>query len=492
MTWSKLGLLVPALTVAWLGGAAAANEVAPNPTPADGAVAELSPDDPAALPSAAAPQEASAPAAVADQAPAADAAALPAEGSAPATAAPSDTAGAESQTSGAKAEANGTESGTQALGAVGYDSEGRQGRVHIVRKGDTLWDISDAYLGTPWVWPSIWRDNGQVENPHRIYPGDRIWITPNEMRKISAEEAAVLLSNLPPGQPAEPAAAEEVFPAAEAEPAPAATPAEPVHIHVSARESTGLLTAEEYEAAASIVGRVPERVLMSQEDQVYLGIGEGGVKVGDQLTIFRTRGKVYDPDTGRLLGYHVEFLGYVEVTQTSAETSLARIGMSTGEIAEGDRVTPRQPMPQDVALRPSPEIDGMLCYFPQRRVVMAWNDFVYLNRGTNDGLEVGSPLEVFRNGYTTEEPVRDERVQVPDRVIAKLVVVRAGERSSVALVTKSSTELKLGDRFRGAVDVSDMGSTPSRAEVVIPVDQERSRANYIGKGGARSAPAKRR
>ncbi|HVN37898.1 MAG TPA: LysM peptidoglycan-binding domain-containing protein [Myxococcota bacterium] len=491
MTWSKLGLLVPALTVGWLAGAAAGDEVAPNPAPASGAVADLPPDDPAALPSAdAAQHEATQPAAVADQTPAGDAAAPAAQGSEPAMAAPADAAGAEAQTSGATAaKPSESEPVAPALGAIGYDSQGRQGRVHIVRKGDTLWHISEAYLGTPWVWPSIWRDNGQVANPHRIYPGDRIWITPNEMRKVSAEEAAELLSNLPPGQPAEPAAAEEVFPAAPApEAAPAATPAAPASVHVSARESTGLLTAEEYEAAGSIVGRVPERVFMSQEDQVYIGVGEGSVKVGDQLTIFRTRDKVYDPDTGRLLGYHVEFLGYVEVTETHPEASLARIRMSTGEVIEGDRVTPRQPMPQDVALRPSPQVDGMVCYFPQKRVVIAWNDFVYLNRGSTDGLEVGSPLEVFRLGYTTEEPVRDERVQVPDRVIAKLVVVRVGERSSVALVTKATTELKLGDRFRGAVDVSDMATTPPPAEVAIPVDQDRAR----GTVGRSAHPASRR
>src|SRR3990172_8194099 len=61
------------------------------------------------------------------------------------------------------------------LGAVGYDEQGRQGRIHVVARGDTLWHISDAYLGTPWVWPPIWKDNDEdIANPHRIYPGDRI------------------------------------------------------------------------------------------------------------------------------------------------------------------------------------------------------------------------------------------------------------------------------------------------------------------------------
>jgi LysM domain len=451
MTWSKLGLLVPALTLGWLATASAVDEAA-QPA-ADGTVAQLPADDPAALPQPAAVAEEAAPSAPATDAQPAAPAALDAPGSEPA-AAPSDLA---SDAAAPAAEGTAPEGSGPVLGAIGYDSQGHQGRIHIVRSGDTLWDISDAYLGTPWVWPSIWHDNGQVENPHRIYPGDRIWITPNEMRKISAEEAAALLANLPPGSEVEPAAAEEVYPVAPLAPAEtAAAPAEHATVHVSARESTGLITPEQYEAASSIVGRVPERVLLTQEDQVYIGLGEGAVAVGDQLTVFRNRAKVMDPDTGRLLGYHIEFVGWVEVTQTMPETSLAKIRMSTGEVEEGDRVTPRKPLPQDIPLLPSPaDVEGKITFFPQKRVVIGWNDFVYLNRGAVDGLEVGSPLEVFRTGYTTEDHARDEKVHVPDRVVAKLVVVRTSEETAVALVTKAETELELGDKFRGAPAPAD-------------------------------------
>lgn len=447
MTWSKLGLLVPGLTVAWLAAALAEDEVAP--TADDRQVAELPADDPAALPEA--PAQEQAPSELAPEQAATAPAEIPLEaGSEPASVAPEDAATA-ADSLGTPSTDPAAEPATPALGAIGYDSEGRAGRVHIVRSGDTLWDISDAYLGTPWVWPSIWRDNGQVENPHRIYPGDRIWITPNEMRKITAEEAAILLSNLPPGSE-EPAAAEELFPTEmPAQPELASTPVEQSSLFVSARESTGLITPEQYEAAASIVGRVPERVLMSQEDVVYIGLGEGSVAVGDQLTVFRTRNKVLDPDTGRMLGYHVEFLGWVEVAETHPESSLAKIRMSTGEVMEGDRVTPREPLPATIAIQPSPEdVEGKISFFPNERVVMAREDFVYLNRGSVDGLEVGSPLEVFRPGYSTEDPARDEKVHVPDRVIARLVVVRTAEDSATALITKSETELELGDQFRGA------------------------------------------
>ena len=42
------------------------------------------------------------------------------------------------------------------LGPWAVDENGNVGRIHTVVPGDTLWDISSAYLGTAWVWPAIW------------------------------------------------------------------------------------------------------------------------------------------------------------------------------------------------------------------------------------------------------------------------------------------------------------------------------------------------
>jgi nucleoid-associated protein YgaU len=343
------------------------------------------------------------------------------------------------------------------LGQIGYDSEGRRGWIHEVRPADTLWDISDAYLGTPWVWPSIWDDNRNIANPHVIEPGDLIWISPTEMRRVTAAEADALLSNLPP----EPAAA-EAFGVALQEPElpvePEVAPEIPVVPEersaqdVANRESAGLIRPEQFATAATIVGSDAVRVLLSQEDEIFIGLGEGQVEVGDQFTIFRTHEKVFDPDTGRLLGYHVQILGWLEVEEVFPETAQARIRMSMDGIEVGDHLVPREPLPARIAVRESPQgIEGKISFFPQRRVLMGYNDFVYLNRGTDDGLQVGSPLEVYRVGYPVRETVRRKNVEVPDRVVAQLLVVRADEETSVAVVTFAKTELAMGDRFRGAM-----------------------------------------
>ena len=33
--------------------------------------------------------------------------------------------------------------------------DGEKGYIHLIVRGDTLWDISNHYLGTPWIWPSV-------------------------------------------------------------------------------------------------------------------------------------------------------------------------------------------------------------------------------------------------------------------------------------------------------------------------------------------------
>jgi hypothetical protein len=351
-------------------------------------------------------------------------------------------AGTASFSGTARADGDPPAAGADALGPLGHDAKGQPGRIHVVVPGDTLWDVSDAYLGTPWVWPSIWKDNDAIANPHLIYPGDRIWITPTEMRKVTPEEAAELLANQPQPAPALPASLGDAL--ADTSPGPGRT------YRYTQIETTGFVTQDRYEGAGTIVDSHIDRVWVGVHDEVIVGFGSGEVAVGDQFEIFRPTDRVVDPDTGNAIGWATQVLGWLEVNEVHEESATAIIRMSRSEARRGDYLLPRPTRTASIPIGPKPDVDGRIIHTPEKRTEMALTDVVYLDRGTADGLAVGSPLEVFRPIGKEFDELRGEERALPDEVVAKLIVVQAAPDASVAVVTHARKEINRGDVFRGS------------------------------------------
>lgn len=95
---------------------------------------------------------------------------------------------------------------------AGFAQGGTQ--THTVKKGDTLWDLAQQYLGDPFKWPEIYRRNtATVQDPNLIYP-DQVLVITGEVAASAgtpADTGAVRMPTAPvaggvtePGQEVQP------------------------------------------------------------------------------------------------------------------------------------------------------------------------------------------------------------------------------------------------------------------------------------------------
>ncbi len=380
------------------------------------------------------------------------------------SAAPSDAAGAATPSAAPRTKH------TVALGPQGTDDSGRTGRIHTVVRGDTLWDISEAYLGTPWVWPSIWKENPRVANPNRIYPGNRLWIAPGEMRQLTDAEADSLTKNEQP-----PASSGDASP-------------QPMRvIQFPAWSRWICIEPDRLESAGAVLGSPEQEKMLAEYRRAYVGLGEGQVEVGDRFTVVREGAKVRDPATDKVLGYHVDKLGWLEITKVGPEASEAMIRESWSDIVRGDRLIPFVEPPSEIVVHPSTSpVEGQIVMTPEDRKIMAHFDVVYLNRGADQGLEVGNPLEIYEAGEMAEDVVTKIDHRLPDTVIANLVVIAVRPETSVAIVTHVNRELQKGDSFRPA----ESESTSFGAAQSQPLQGTQWTSRTLEKSTKNAPPAK--
>ena len=74
---------------------------------------------------------------------------------------------------------------------------------------------------------------------------------------------------------------------------------------------------------------------------------------------------------------------------------------------------------------------------------------VVLNLGTNQGMEAGHVLSIHQAGETITDPIRpkkrNEQVTLPDEYAGLLMVFRAFEKVSYALIMEAERDIKIFD-----------------------------------------------
>ena len=247
-------------------------------------------------------------------------------------------------------------SGSDRVFAQERKGEAREG-VYVIKKGDTLWDLSEKFLEDPFLWPRLWQGNQYITNPHWIYPGNPVRFRPFEEVKVPPAKPAEIKP--PEAKPAE-VKPPEVKPEVVRKPpeekktaegvAPRITPPEvalrPEAVPTGEERWAGFLTKGEFPGIGVVVEpKERGRLLMAEGDIVYLAFKtRDPIEVGEQFTIFRTSPVIRNPLTGENLGRQVSILGECTIIGAHDAMYTAHIFKSYRAIERGDRITHYRPL----------------------------------------------------------------------------------------------------------------------------------------------------
>jgi hypothetical protein len=316
-------------------------------------------------------------------------------------------------------------------------------RVHIVERGDTLWDLAQRYYQNPFLWPQIWDANKYIPNAHWIYPGDPVIIPP--LTPISEQMIA---------QEAQPAPGPE----GEVPGGPAGAPSEklyPIALDVDLYCS-GLIVPDTGGWKVKIIGNEENnyKVALATFDIVYLNQGEAdGISPGDEFTILQNVRKISHPITLEPLGDYIVQTGRLKVVATQERTSTAQITYACDATLVGDYLVPFEPKevpnlsdlpPVDRFSLEGPNQKGYIVFAKDDLTSLGDNNEVQIDVGAADGITVGTRLIVYRNQTTGYENTGFER-DIPRRVLGEMVVFSVQDSTATGRIIQMYDFVQQGD-----------------------------------------------
>jgi len=313
--------------------------------------------------------------------------------------------------------------------------------TYVVKKGDTLWDISALYLQEPWLWPKLWDSNPQVDNPHLIYPGDILALRwENGVPRLGlANRGEVKLS-----------------PSLRSEALDVAIPPIPRDEIDPFLRGNRVISPGEFERLPYLIAGDSGRLLSGLGDKVY---GRGPMDVKERTYgVVRKGALITDPLTGEVLGQQVTDIGSVSLL-TPPSTPIDDLAVKELEVTRtveeariGDRLLAVEAGIVDAYFQPkAPNTvisNGYMVAVDGGVTQIGQMDIVTINRGQREGLEVGDVLAIYQTGDVVKDPVTGDSVALPDVRAGVVMIFAAYEKASYGLVLSASRPLSVGDKVK--------------------------------------------
>ena len=323
--------------------------------------------------------------------------------------------------------------------------ESETGFYYTIQKGDTLWDLSNHFSDSPWLWPELWEDNDQISNPHWIFPGERI-----RLYKKSGSQTVIQTD------PAAPAKITPEEPAKPIKPMVGKKKSGPF-FHYPSIDKVGFIRKPPVAPSGTIFEIIGRKVMISEGDIVYVRPSaeapQGALIPGSRHAIFRYMEPTDERDSMETIGVQHYILGILEVTKKEQDLVTARILKSYRPIQVNDMLMPFNRRPPQIELRPStPGIDGQIINSEEHAQLTGEFMLAFIDKGSADNIEIGQQYSVYVQKKRSLQKGEMQSKRLPPVDYGTILVLHTERTTSTVIVTNAIKAINPGERFRTPIN----------------------------------------
>jgi hypothetical protein len=299
--------------------------------------------------------------------------------------------------------------------------ETETGFYYTVQQGDTLWDLSERFNNSPWLWPDLWSQNQQIPDPHLIYPGQkiRLFLRKDWERLAQKQPLDEFMHH------------------------------RPVYYYYSPMESIGFIRKDPKEPDASILKVKDDKEIISTGDMIFVKhLGKSSFSTGEQYYTYQVISPIIHPNTGEKIGAQYLLTGVIEITRSEPKFSEAEVFKSYRTIRVGDYLMPYEPRSPNIPITESQYgLFGNIIASEKQTRLFGDDTIVFIDKGNFDGIKPGQLYPVFKQDKVEINSLTKERIQLTPVVLGSIIVLQTEQTSSTVLVSQANQEIPIGAIF---------------------------------------------
>jgi hypothetical protein len=327
-------------------------------------------------------------------------------------------------------------------------------KSYVVKKGDTLWDISGIFLKQPWLWPKLWRLNPEINNPHLIYPGD-------ELRLVYDKNGQPMLVKGKPKLKWSPKVRKQLKDQSPVSIIPLKDIAPYIRYE-------NMFTQQQVDNLPYVLGSNEGQKSSIDNFKLYV---KGDLVLGETYAIYDKGDKIIDPETEELIGYYAVLLGTGKVLREGDIShkipATLYLNDAKREVRSGALVVPvnkDQLLPAYYTMQAADKnVQGKIIKAANDNREFAKLDVVMVDKGLQDNIKLGDVMAINRLSpsvietkhgpqYTKDASEWDKLTSdggsdfiMPEENIGKLMIFKVYDNVSMGLILTTHKPVRLLD-----------------------------------------------